>query len=120
MASALEARELYGSMTDLMEWDAYVDGLGPEPPAPDETVLEVAAEGKASRRRLSCQPRRKPRLSRDAKVMTEGRRAQVTQALETYDGPASNKMGYPKQRALTEHAGFLIRPWEKRECWDEL
>ena len=40
MASAVEAREQYGAQTKNMDWDAYIEGLGPEPPAPDTACAE--------------------------------------------------------------------------------
>ena len=44
MDDAISHRDLYGAKTDLMDWDAYIEGLGPEPGVPDEDVLKATAE----------------------------------------------------------------------------
>ena len=44
MADAVTAREQEGAQTKNMDWDAYIEGLGPEPPAPDNAVLAAVGE----------------------------------------------------------------------------
>ena len=47
MATAVENREKYGAQTKLMDWDAYIEALGPEPPLPDADVVAAVDERRA-------------------------------------------------------------------------
>ena len=40
MADAQAAKAAYGAQTALMDWDVYIESLGPEPPSPDIAILE--------------------------------------------------------------------------------
>ena len=46
---AVEARARYGAQTRNMDWDVYIDSLGPEPPQPDFDPDAVKAAGEERR-----------------------------------------------------------------------
>ena len=83
MASAVEAREQYGAQTKLMDWDAYIEGLGPEPPAPDDAVLTRVEEQRAATAAVKAE---------QATLEEE----QLLQAAREYTGPMNAKGTYPK------------------------
>ena len=99
MASADEAREQYGAQTKLMDWDAYIEGLGPEPPAPDAGVLDRVEEQRAATAAAKAE---------QATLEEE----QLLQAAREYTGPMNAKGTYPKGEF------FGLRGKAKRDLWD--
>ena len=106
MRDAESVRSLYGAQTKNMDWDAYIEGLGPEPPAPNGAVTADAETRRADR---------------DASKATV-RKAEVRKALASYrdGGLPLNRKGYPKRNPLNAHAGFSLTREERIQGWDEL
>ena len=95
MATAVENLNEYGAQTKYMDWDAYIEGLGPEPPTPDLAVLE-----KGSR----------PVVNTSANAPATEER--ILQAMVEYTGPMNAKGTYPK-------GAFMgLRGRAKRALWD--
>ena len=105
MATALENREKYGAQTKYMDWDAYIEGLGPEPPAPDQAVLALA-DDRAAARKATLQAMRTTTASRAA-----ANEESYLQAMREYTGPL-NKRGYPKGEFMG------LRGKAKQALWD--
>ena len=105
MATAVENREKYGAQTKYMDWDAYIEGLGPEPPAPDQAVLALA-DDRAAARKATLQAMRTATASRAA-----ANEESYLQAMREYTGPL-NKRGYPKGEFMG------LRGKAKRDLWD--
>ena len=99
MASALEARQQEGAQTKNMDWDVYIEGLGPEPPAADDAVFR-AVEGRWAAMFA---------VKAEQATLEEG---QILQAMREYTGPMNKRGRYPKGpfMGLTGKA--------KRELWD--
>ena len=105
MDSAIVAREQEGAQTKNMDWDAYIEGLGPEPPAPDQAVLALA-DDRAAARKATLQAMRTATASRAA-----ANEESYLQAMREYTGPL-NKRGYPKGPFMG------LRGKAKRALWD--
>ena len=113
MASAVEAREedtqsltpleldglKKGAHTDLMDWDAYIEGLGPEPPAPEDGVLT----GVEARKEAAAAVIAKAEAGEDARLL---------QAARDYAGPMNKTGTYPKGEFMG------LRGKAKRDLWD--
>ena len=114
MASALSSEPEYGAKTDLMDWNVYIESLGPEPPQPDWQVLEavkVKAEAREAHSRDLAAARTQDTFERDTAILV---------ALRSYDGPR-NKRGLPRTKPLREHAGIPdISNDEKRRLWESV
>ena len=99
MASAVEAREQYGAQTKNMDWDAYIEGLGPEPPTPDDGVIAGVAERVAVKWTVKV-------------AEAAGEEARLLQAAREYTGPMNKTGTYPKGEFLG------LRGKAKRDLWD--
>ena len=104
--SAVEERNLHGAQTRNMDWDVYIDSLGPEPPQPDIDPDAVNASVQRQEQVVTINPTR---------------RLAIVAALRSYmaAGLPLNKNYLPKRNLLNAHARFKIAGWEKRECWAE-
>ena len=89
-----------------MDWDVYIDSLGPEPPQPDFDPDAVNASVQRQEQVVTINPTR---------------RLAIVAALRSYmaAGLPLNKNYLPKRNLLNAHARFKIAGWEKRECWTE-
>ena len=92
MADAESHRALYGAQTKYMDWDAYIEGLGPEPSAPDEAVVAAVEERKA--------------------VKVASKEEIILQAMREYTGPMNKTRTYPKGIFMG------LRGKAKRDLWD--
>ena len=103
---AVEAREVSGAQTRNMNWDTYIESLGPEPPQPDIDPVAVKASVQRQEQVVTINP---------------ARRRGIVAALRSYmaAGLPLNKNYLPKRNLLNAHARFKIAGWEKRECWTE-
>ena len=108
--SAVETRDKYGAQTKNMDWDAYIEGLGPEPPLADEAIIAVVEE----RRRAKVSDTERAEAEQVEQSDESDKR--IVAALRAYDGPL-NKRGLPPKRALNAHAGFPISGDDKRRLW---
>ena len=99
MTSAVEAREKYGAQTKDMDWDAYIEGLGPKPPWPDDDVLTRVEERRAATAAVKAE---------QATLEEE----QLLQAAREYTGPMNKNGTYPKGEFLG------LRGKAKRDLWD--
>ena len=104
--TAVEERNLHGAQTEFMDWDVYIDSLGPEPPQPDFDPDAVNASVQRQEQVVTINP---------------ARRLAIIAALRSYMavGLPLNKNYLPKRNLLNAHARFKIAGWEKRECWTE-
>ena len=91
MADALAAREAEGAITKNMNWDVYIDGLGPEPLMGDRAILVAVQDTKDER---------------------------ILAALRSYTGPL-NRKGLPKRRPLEAHAGFYMERRDVKRLWPQ-
>ena len=104
--SAVEERNLHGAQTRNMDWDVYIESLGPEPPQPDFDPDAVNASVQRQEQVVTINPTR---------------RLAIVAALRSYmaaDLPLNSNF-LPKRNLLNAHARFKIAGWEKRECWTE-
>ena len=113
MNTALESRQRYGAQTKLMNWDAYIEGLGPEPPLADEAVIAVVEE------RRRAKSANTERAEAEQVEQSDESDKRIVAALRAYDGPL-NKRGLPPKRALNAHAGFPISGDDKRRLWPQV
>ena len=111
--SAVETREQYGAQTKNMDWDAYIEGLGPEPPLPDAAVV-AAAVGR-QQAKASAEQAAKAAVVQQAANRDE----EIRSVLRTYTGPLNDR-GLPRRRYLNAHAGFKISGADKRRIWPEI
>ena len=104
--SAVEERSLHGAQTRNMDWDVYIESLGPEPPQPDFDPDAVNASVQRQEQVVTINP---------------ARRLAIVAALRSYmaAGLPLNKNYLPKRNLLNANARFKIAGWEKRECWTE-
>ena len=92
MDSAVKAREQYGAKTDLMDWDAYIEGLGPEPPAPEAAVFEAVAERQSAKAATARAEAATAVAVEDRQWVKENEKAQAEEerilaAMRKYDRP---------------------------------
>ena len=97
MDDAISNRNLYGAKTELMDWDAYIEGLGPEPPNPDEDVLVQTSLKREDRRARAA----------DAEVRkVDDRRAKILTAVASCPADKLNKKGLPRIPWLRRTTGI--------------
>ena len=98
--SAVEERNLHGAQTRNMDWDVYIDSLGPEPPQPDFDTDAVNASVQRQEQVVTINPTR---------------RLAIVAALRSYmaAGLPLNKNYLPKRNLLNAHARFKIAV----DCW---
>ena len=102
MGDAVESKALYGAKTKNMDWDAYIEGLGPEPPLPGVDVVAVQQAAK-----------QKQEAMQRAKADT------LYDKVNTYDGPMTKK-GYPRLKDLRIHIGTYISRADRTRLWDKV
>ena len=97
---AVEARAMYGAQTLNMNWDTYIESLGPEPPQPDIDPDAIQEAGKA----------RREAEKNDA----------LAAAIQSYAGEF-NKFDLPRFRQFQEHiwkeAGVRIKRRQIAGLW---
>ena len=84
-----------------MDWDAYIEGLGPEPPLPG---VDVAAVQQAAQQKQEAAQRAKADALYDK--------------ISTYAG-AMTKKGYPRLKDLRIHIGTYISRAAGTRLWDK-
>ena len=91
-----------------MDWNVYIESLGPEPGAP---VLDVEAVQQAG------EERRAAAAAQDAAA----RDARDLGVLRSYEaaGLPLNRKKLPKSKPLNELAGYTIRRADVRRLWPE-
>ena len=105
MATAVDAREKYGAQTKNMDFDVYIESLGPEPSLPDAELVAATQE-------------RQQRATNERAAIAQDDDERVLSALRTYTGPLT-KRGLPTRRELNAHAGFSISGDDKRRLWSQ-
>ena len=102
MDSAVKAREQYGAKTDLMDWDVYIEGLGPEPPSPE---IDVAAVRQAAMERRVAE--------HDSRILADLRAYKEA-------GLPLNRRGLPKSNPLRTLTGRYIARADVRQLWPQV
>ena len=102
MDSAVKAREREGAQTKNMDWDVYIDSLGPEPPAPE---IDVAAVRRAAMERREAE--------HDAATIADLRAYKKA-------GLPLNRRGLPKSNPLRVLTGRYIARADVRRLWPQV
>ena len=113
MNQGLAARAKYGAVTSLMDWDAYIEAFGPEPPAPRQEVIDRVNAAKAAEAEVERQVE-----IEDRRISNEDDEDIIEILLaHEWDESELNDNGLPRRNVLRNLLGRKLDNENKKRLW---